>query len=106
MRIFAAALNLFVFTSAVKLEQSGVSKLEKSSEGYKTIAGEVAYIWDGCQAVDGGIAACMVGKLTGDLAMPEDAAKAMTKGLDAAVAEGTSKAELKTQFQDVIFGLY
>ena len=111
MRIFAAALNVFALTSAVKLEALTEAtftnaKIDKTTEGYKVITGEVAYIWDGCQAVDGGIAACMVGKLTGDLAMPEDAAKAMTKGLDAAVAEGTSKAELKTQFQDVIFGLY
>ena len=48
----------------------------------------------------------MKGKLTGDLAMPDAAAKAMTKGIDAAIADNYSKAELKTQFQDVIFGLY
>ena len=49
----------------------------------------------------------MVGKLTGDLAMPADAAKAMTAGIDEPLKDGSmSKSALKTGFQDVIFGLY
>ena len=110
MRVFAAALNVFALTSALKLEALteatfANAKIDKTTDGYKTITKEVAYIWDGCQT-DKSVSACMVGKLTGDLAMPNDAAKAMTKGLDGAIAAGVSKAELKTQFQDVIFGLY
>ena len=110
MRVFAAALNVFALTSALKLEALteatfANAKIDKTTEGYKTITKEVAYIWDGCQT-DKSVSACMVGKLTGDLAMPNDAAKAMTKGLDGAIAAGVSKAELKVQFQDVIFGLY
>ena len=77
MRIFAAALNLFVFTSAVKLEEGRVPQFIKTSEGYKTITGEVAYIWDGCQA-EKSVAKCMAGKLTGDLSVPKDVANNMT----------------------------
>ena len=111
MRVFAAALNVFALTSALKLEAlteatfTNNAKIDKTTEGYKVITKEVAYIWDGCQA-EKSVGTCMKGKLTGDLAMPDAAATAMTKGIDAALKEGDSKAEMKTSFQDTIFGLY
>ena len=54
MRVFAAALNVFALTSAVKLEAlteatfTNKAKIDKTTEGYKVITKEVAYIWDGC----------------------------------------------------------
>ena len=64
MRIFAAALNLIVFTSAISLQE------KESNQNCKSQAGA---IWDECK----GNPACVVGKL-GELGLSKDVQKAIS----------------------------
>ena len=77
MKIFAAALNLIVFTSAISLQA-----MEKSV-GEKEANKQAGAVWDGCK----GKPACIVGKL-GELGLSKEIQGLLQGQMEGAQAKG------------------
>ena len=78
MKIFAAALNLIVFTSAIKLQA-----FTEKSVGEKEANKQAGAVWDGCK----GKPACIVGKL-GELGLSKEIQGALQGQMEGAQAKG------------------
>ena len=104
MKIFAAALNLAVFASAIKITaQTGA--IDKTTAGYKSGAKEAGEVFDNCEKDKNG-PECIAQKLNGDLKLPKAIAQRMQKEMAKADKEGRPMSEMRTEFIDAMFGLY
>ena len=75
MKIFAAALNLAVFTSAIKITAQ-TEAIDKTTAGYKKGAKAAGEVFDSC-AKDSNGPECIAMKLHSELKLPKDVAQSL-----------------------------
>ena len=122
MKIFAAALNLAVFTSAASLTSQTathtalqtaveasvatefvVKGVDRTSDGYKAVAGQIGAVYDSSLGGES-----LGNKMNSDLGLPKAIAKNLGKALNsyADTNQNLTSDQIRGQFIDTIFGLY
>ena len=104
MKIFAAALNLAVFTSAIKITAQ-TEAIDKTTDGYKMGAKAAGAIFDSCKEDKNG-PECIAMKLHSELKLPKDVAQSLQNQMKKADKEKRPLKELRGEFIDTLFGLY